>query len=316
MYIWNNPSEFLIITPESASSLSGGSDRPFDFVVSIDYNITMDIFSLTKSKTRRKILEQFLSRPDQDYYLHQLKRKLSVSVGNIRRELIALTKIGLFQSYRKGRLVYYKINQQSVLFNTLKTFMKKTTIDMSENIVQKGFSWVTKSSPFQTSPDLYCQTRDVFQVRLQTFSQHLEQKLGIVAYLVTALAGEIGNNSFDHNLGQWPDIPGIFFAHDDNQKIIVLADRGQGILKTIRNVIPQVSADRHALKIAFTQVISGRFAEKRGNGLKFVTQVLKDKKWRLRFDSGKASLEIFPNQKMKIIEKKSVIKGCIAVLEY
>lgn len=276
----------------------------------------MDIFSLTKSKTRRKILEQFLSRPDQDYYLHQLKRKLSVSVGNIRRELIALTKIGLFQSYRKGRLVYYKINQQSVLFNTLKTFMKKTTIDMSENIVQKGFSWVTKSSPFQTSPDLYCQTRDVFQVRLQTFSQHLEQKLGIVAYLVTALAGEIGNNSFDHNLGQWPDIPGIFFAHDDNQKIIVLADRGQGILKTIRNVIPQVSADRHALKIAFTQVISGRFAEKRGNGLKFVTQVLKDKKWRLRFDSGKASLEIFPNQKMKIIEKKSVIKGCIAVLEY
>ena len=32
--------------------------------------------------------------------------------------------------------------------------------------------------------------------------------------LIVAVAGEIGNNSFDHNLGKWPDSPGVFFGFD------------------------------------------------------------------------------------------------------
>ena len=28
--------------------------------------------------------------------------------------------------------------------------------------------------------------------------------------VIIAITGEIGNNSFDHNLGKWPDTPGIF----------------------------------------------------------------------------------------------------------
>jgi len=30
------------------------------------------------------------------------------------------------------------------------------------------------------------------------------------AYMAGAIAGEIGNNSFDHNIGNWPDMAGIF----------------------------------------------------------------------------------------------------------
>jgi hypothetical protein len=58
--------------------------------------------------------------------------------------------------------------------------------------------------------------------------------------LLTSVAGEIGNNSYDHNLGQWPDIPGIFFAYDLNKKQIALADRGVGILETLRKVKPEL----------------------------------------------------------------------------
>jgi len=44
--------------------------------------------------------------------------------------------------------------------------------------------------------------------------------------LIVAITGEIGNNSFDHNLGKWPDEPGVFFGYDIAKGTVVLADRG------------------------------------------------------------------------------------------
>lgn len=275
----------------------------------------MDVFTLTKSKTRQKILDLFLSNPDKDYYLRELEKELSISAGNIRREFLHLQKSGLFGKYNKGRLIYYKINTESPLFHALKMLMNQK-IQPAKNIIDEGLVWMTKPNPYKVSQDYYCQTRDIFQVRLQSFGLHLEKSMGTDAYLLTAVAGEIGNNSFDHNLGMWPDIPGIFFTHVENKKIIVLADRGLGILKTIRNVKPNVANDLEALKVAFTQIISGRFDEKRGNGLKFVTQVIRGNKWSLLFDSGIARLTINDGRDLKINEEKRNIKGCFTVIEY
>ncbi len=278
----------------------------------------MDVFKLTKSKTRQKILELFLSHPDKAYFLHELERELMLSAGNIRRDLIDFIQIGLFQTSRKGRLVYYKINQESpyyILVSDL-NLMKDISSGKLKEIIGEGFSWVTKPSPFILSDKVYCQTRDTFNVRLGTLTKHLEISMENDTYLLSAIAGEIGNNSFDHNLGKWPDDPGIYFVHDDNRKIIVLADRGQGVFATIRNVKPEVKNDRQALKIAFTEVISGRGEEKRGNGLKFVRENIENKKWSLLFDSGRASLEIDTEGNMRIHEEKRDIHGCFAVIKY
>ena len=65
-------------------------------------------------------------------------------------------------------------------------------------------------------PSFHCRTRDIFQARLETLQNKLTDALGIeIASLITAITGEIGNNSFDHNLGNWPDELGIFFVRFD-----------------------------------------------------------------------------------------------------
>jgi len=54
----------------------------------------------------------------------------------------------------------------------------------------------------------------VFQARLPRLRNELVKTFGDkpIFSLVVAMVGEIGNNSFDHNVGSWPDIPGIFFC--------------------------------------------------------------------------------------------------------
>lgn len=275
----------------------------------------MDILSLTKSTTRQKLFKLFFSHPQKGYYLREIERELLISAGNIRRELLSLSKSGLFIKYKKGRLIYYQLNTKSTLYQALKILMVKINIIRS-NIVSEGFSWINKTTPTAIPSDIYCPTRDVLGVRLESFGKHLENKLGMDAYLITAIAGEIGNNSFDHNLGKWRDDPGIYFAYDEKKQIIVLADRGQGIFNTISHVMPKVKDDKEALLIAFTKHISGRSPEKRGNGLKFVSQILKDKKWTLLFDSGRAELIIDSIGKINVLDVKRNIKGCFTVLRY
>ncbi len=92
--------------------------------------------------------------------------------------------------------------------------------------------------------------------------------------LITLVASEIGDNSFAHNVGNWPDTPGIFFAYDLKKKVIVIADRGRGVKATLRQVRPSIATDTEALNVAFTEIISGRSPEKRGQGLKVVLRVL------------------------------------------
>lgn len=164
----------------------------------------------------------------------------------------------------------------------------------------------------------YCPTRDIFQARLDKIRQKLEKRPDLkpdYIYPLIAVIGEIGNNAYDHNLGQWRDVPGIFFDVNFEHKTIVLADRGQGILSSIKNVKPDIINFIEAIKIAFTQTISGRFPEKRGNGLKFVTKIAKDLELEIALYSGDAMAKI----KRKILSFRNTdnnIKGVLAVIKY
>lgn len=178
--------------------------------------------------------------------------------------------------------------------------------------------WAKSSVPYEPPPNVYCQTRDQFQARLEKLQSVLEDSIpSPLVSLPTAVAGEIGNNSFDHNLGNWPDIPGIFFSYDMNLKSIFLADRGQGVLATLRRVKPKLHDAQEALRVAFTESISGRLPEARGNGLKFVRSVIVAHPFRLNFQTGDAQLDLRQNDKDLLIRKTEVsIQGCFATISF
>lgn len=135
--------------------------------------------------------------------------------------------------------------------------------------------------------------------------------------LIVSIVGEIGNNSFDHNIGKWPDEPGIFFGYDLQKGIIVLADRGLGVLQTLRQVRPELASHVEALRVAFTEVVSGRSPERRGNGLKFVRTVVTGNPINLFFASGDAELRLREPEKTLLITRSSImIRGCYTTVGF
>lgn len=141
-----------------------------------------------------------------------------------------------------------------------------------------AFEWAINKEGVNPPDDFHCQTRDVAQARIEKMRIILERQgwsEGSAA-LLTAIIGELANNCFDHNLGQWNDIPGCWFeynnTHDEFHAMV--ADRGQGILGSLKKVRPNLESAREALHLAFTEQLSGRSPENRGNGLKFVVRSL------------------------------------------
>jgi hypothetical protein len=130
--------------------------------------------------------------------------------------------------------------------------------------------------------------------------------------------GEIGDNSFAHNIGNWPDITGIFYAYDFTKRLIVLADRGRGIKATLQQIRPNLTTDMEALTVAFTEVISGRNPEKRGNGLKVVRRVLESNEINIFFQSGIGLVSIMPStsKKMEITMADNNIRGTYCVISF
>ena len=93
-------------------------------------------------------------------------------------------------------------------------YYRQSDIDLFlRDLLALAEQWVKREIGYAPERDVYCQTRDDFQARLETLQSTLKNKVSLSAIsLLSAVAGEIGNNSFDHNLGNWPDIPGIFFS--------------------------------------------------------------------------------------------------------
>lgn len=88
-------------------------------------------------------------------------------------------------------------------------------MDIRASRIQKAFDWLAKENGENfLMPDEYCPTRDVFQVRLEKMNIFLKNDytLNDIASLVVVIIGEIGNNAFDHNLGNWRDEAGRLFG--------------------------------------------------------------------------------------------------------
>jgi hypothetical protein len=108
------------------------------------------------------------------------------------------------------------------------------------------------------------------------------------AQRATALVGELGNNVFDHNLGNWPTkVSGCIITAQryPNTKSIEIAvgDPGVGFYGSLKAAFPNVRNDIEAIKLGLAGN-TGRIGEIRGNGLKLIQQ------WTLQNFSGKVMI--------------------------
>lgn len=199
-------------------------------------------------------------------------------------------------------------------------YSKKAVEVYLSDLLKLATDWI--SSGEEIPAHFYCKDSSIFQARLSKMQDELgmqnDEQIKKFFPLVVAVAGEIGDNSFSHNLGTWPDVSGVFFGYDLNKRQVVLADRGQGILQTLKRVRPELLDDKQALKVAFTEVVSGRAPEERGNGLKFVKQVVTKSLLGLFFQSGSAqlTLERDVSEDLHIKQATTYVRGCIASLTF
>lgn len=190
-------------------------------------------------------------------------------------------------------------------------------IESKSKTISNAINWVVSGADSFAIPEQLCQTQDVFRARTDRLLNNLKRiiKDENLIFLLVAIIGEIGNNSFDHNLGQWTGVPGVLFIVDEAERLIILADRGQGVFATLKRVRPNLINDQEALKTAFTETISGRAPENRGNGLKFVKKVIIENNLSLEFHSGQAVANI--NQAGLTIKKSdNLIHGTLSIINF
>lgn len=234
-------------------------------------------------------------------------KTMGISIDTLRR----WDKSGQFPAIKRGGKRFYRPMD-------VEKYLKNLAIE-EVDLLSLAQEWV--SNPIGVEPNnlFFCQNSAVLQARLKKMEDKLEVASGLenLFPLIVAIAGEIGNNSFDHNLGNWPDVAGIFFGYDIVRREIVLADRGQGIFKTLQRIKRDLSSDEDALQVAFTEIISGRAPEARGNGLKFVKNVVVENDFTLFFQSGSAKLELKKGDTvLNIIKAENSIHGCLALIKF
>jgi predicted nucleotidyltransferase len=76
--------------------------------------------------TRGGILALLYTRPDDSFYVRQIARHLSGSVGSVQRELETLSKVGLISRSRIGSQVFYQANHNSAVFGDIRALVAKT----------------------------------------------------------------------------------------------------------------------------------------------------------------------------------------------
>jgi len=163
---------------------------------------------------------------------------------------------------------------------------------------------------FKNDSEHFSVTRDIFTARLQSFIYESKK------YLEAAIIGEIGNNTFDHNFVfdiQYPR--GVYCNFFYKDKYVVIADYGRGVKGSLLPVVPSISSDKEAVEIAFTKQISGRTPEQRGNGLKFVSETIRQNNWLMFFQSGNGTCSINKNG-LSFFESNVPLSGCLAIIDF
>jgi predicted transcriptional regulator len=87
----------------------------------------MILKALFSSQTRIKLLKNFLSNEEEEFYIRELTRLLDEQINSIRRELDNLKKIGLVKSRLRNRRKFFTVNTNFLFYNELKNIFIKTS---------------------------------------------------------------------------------------------------------------------------------------------------------------------------------------------
>jgi DNA-binding transcriptional ArsR family regulator len=100
----------------------------------------MNVFTgLITSKMRVQIIMRLFLNPDNRAYLREMATEFGASPGQLREELRQLAGAEIVKSERVGRQVFYRANEQHVLFPELNSMVRKALgMDrIIESIVQR-----------------------------------------------------------------------------------------------------------------------------------------------------------------------------------
>lgn len=154
---------------------------------------------------------------------------------------------------------------------------------MIKNIIESAENIISNLSQIYNDESNWSSNKDIFDTRLQSYNLRTEQ------WLFGAVIGEIGFNTFDHNFGFNHSIKkGLYCNFDFGTNSVLLLDCGRGLKDSLIKVQSNLKDDSEAIRIAFTEMISGRAPEQRGNGLKFVLNSIIQNKWYMYYQSGNA----------------------------
>ena len=78
------------------------------------------------SKVRVKLLQTFLDRPDELFYVRQLVRKTDEEINAVRRELGRMEKAGMVKKEARGNRLYYWFDRNDPLYGDLLSLISKT----------------------------------------------------------------------------------------------------------------------------------------------------------------------------------------------
>lgn len=87
------------------------------------------------SKVRVKILELFLSNPDQVYHVRDIVRRVEEEINAVRRELARLEKTGLLSSQWRANRRYYSAKKDHIFYFELLSIINKS-VGLGGNIIK------------------------------------------------------------------------------------------------------------------------------------------------------------------------------------
>lgn len=97
------------------------------------------------SQTRVKLLQLFLSKPEEKYYVRELTRVLDSQINAVRRELKNLENLDIVKIVEdldsNGKRKFYQPNTEFVLYPELKSMMQK-----AQFLVEKKFANALKKT--------------------------------------------------------------------------------------------------------------------------------------------------------------------------
>lgn len=107
-------------------------------------SMEQSINSLFGSKTRVKLLNLFLSNPDEKFYVREISRTIDEQVNSVRRELTNLESVGVVKSSTEDRKIFYGANQRFKYYIPLRAIFAGTEIAENQDVVKNtpSDSWL------------------------------------------------------------------------------------------------------------------------------------------------------------------------------